>query len=110
MDSITIPTRPTRKFLPENLVIDSWEKLEPFYEELKSRSISTKEELKNWLLDRSELEAVLEEDAGWRYIKMTIDTSNKDLSEAYNFFVIMLTRIRHRVTYFILRANIILEL
>ena len=29
--------------------------------------------------------------------------------EAYNFFVFMLTRIRHRVVYFILRAKVVLE-
>ena len=29
--------------------------------------------------------------------------------EAYNFFVIMLTRIRHRVVYFVLRSRIIID-
>ncbi len=85
--SIAIPTRPVRRFLPEDLVIDSWEKLEPYFEDLKVREIDSKESLDKWLKDRSELEAVLEEDAGWRYIKMTIDTADKDLSEAYSFFV-----------------------
>lgn len=85
--SITIPTRPERKFLPEDLVIDGWEKLEPFFEELKNREVNSKADLDKWLADRSELEAVLEEDAGWRYIKMTIDTADKALSEAYTFFV-----------------------
>ena len=30
--------------------------------------------------------------------------------EAYNFFVIMLTRIRHRVVYFILKSRLVIEL
>ena len=34
----------------------------------------------------SELEAVISEDACWRQIKMTCDTKNKALEEAFNFF------------------------
>ncbi|MBT5402197.1 MAG: M3 family oligoendopeptidase [Crocinitomicaceae bacterium] len=85
--SISIPTRAARKLLPEQLEITNWETLHPYFEELKERKINTLEDLESWLLDRSELEAVLEEDAGWRYIKMTIDTSNKELADAYAFFI-----------------------
>ena len=68
-------------------MIDSWEKIKPSFEDLVNRSIDTKENYKKWLVDKSELEAVLEEDAAWRYIKMTIDTRKVELSEAYTFFV-----------------------
>ena len=34
----------------------------------------------------SELEAVINEDACWRQIKMTCDTTNKQLEESFNFF------------------------
>ena len=37
--------------------------------------------------DRSELDAVMEENAAWRYIKMTVDTSNESLTKDYTFFV-----------------------
>ena len=33
------------------------------------------------------MEAVLSEDACWRQIKMTCDTENKELEEAFTFFV-----------------------
>ena len=49
--------------------------------------MNSKEEYVKWLHDKSELEAVLEEDAAWRYIKMTIDTRDVNLSNAYTFFV-----------------------
>jgi oligoendopeptidase F len=39
------------------------------------------------LKDRSELDAVLEEDMAWRYIRMSIHTQDEQLREAYNFFV-----------------------
>ncbi len=80
-------TKNKRVFVAENRVIDSWEKIKPSFEDLVNRSIDTKENYKKWLVDKSELEAVLEEDAAWRYIKMTIDTRKEELSEAYTFFV-----------------------
>ncbi len=84
---IEIPVKPIRHFLPQNITIDSWSKIEPFFIDLKERTISSAKELQQWLLDRSELEAVLSEDMAWRYIKMTCDTTNKELLDSFNFFV-----------------------
>lgn len=80
-------TRNPRKYLAETFVITNWEELKPFFEALKNRKISSKEELQRWFQDRSELESVLEEDMAWRYIRMTGDTANKTFSDAFNFFV-----------------------
>lgn len=80
-------TKPKRTFLPESLNIDQWEKLEPFFNQLLAQEINSPEAFKTWLKNLSELEAVLEEDVAWRYIKMTIDTTQKELSDAYNLFV-----------------------
>ena len=52
-----------RQFLPEDFVITTWEKLEPYFKELDEREITSKEELEKWLKDASELEAVISEDA-----------------------------------------------
>ncbi len=87
---IELPVKPPRRFLPENLSIDSWKKIKPFYDELKSRPVSTVGDLKNWLMDASEMEAVLQEDAGWRYIRMSCNTADHHLSEAFNFFITQL--------------------
>ncbi len=80
-------SKPVRSFVAANLEIDSWESIETYYQDLLDRSIETLIDFKQWLSDQSELEAVLEENAAWRYIKMTIDTTDKELSEAYTFFV-----------------------
>ena len=80
-------TKPVRQFLPQEITIDSWAKIETYYKDLEKRSINSTEELKKWLLDRSELEAVLSEDMGWRYIKMTCDTTNEELTKSFTFFV-----------------------
>ncbi len=75
-----------RKFLPADLMIDSWESIEPYCKELLERKINSKQELEKWLRDVSELDAVISEDASWRQIRMTCDTTDKKLEESFNFF------------------------
>jgi oligoendopeptidase F len=74
-----------RKYIPVQLEI-KWETLEPFYKELSSRPINSVEELEHWLHDRSELEAALEEDFAWRYIRMTCDTASEELLQNFQYF------------------------
>jgi oligoendopeptidase F len=76
-----------RKFLPANFTITDWKSLEPYYTSLTSKNISSKDDLIEWLNDLSEIEAAVEEHAGWLYIRMTCDTRDKKLTEAYTFFV-----------------------
>ncbi len=79
--------KPKRTFVAEELIISKWEDIQPYYEDLANRDFSSEENFNRWLIDRSELDAVLEEDAAWRYIKMTCDTSIPELTEKYTFFV-----------------------
>jgi len=72
--------------LPEGFVVTDWNSLEPYFRELEDRPLDTRAELEKWLLDMSELEAVLSEDISWRQIKMTCDTENKSLEESFNYF------------------------
>ena len=85
--TISIPTRPKRKFVSENLLIDSWKKIKSLFDNLLEREISSVNDLEKWMLDRSELEAVLEEDMAWRYIKKNIDTTDKELGERFSFWI-----------------------
>ncbi len=82
--SLTIHKKP-RKYIPQDLTI-TWENLEPIFTELQNREINSAEELERWLQDRSELEAALEEDFAWRYIKMSCDTSNEALVQSFQYF------------------------
>jgi oligoendopeptidase F len=86
-NQVVTPTKPLRQFLSQDLQIDSWIKIEPYFIDLKNRIINSTKELEKWLTDRSELEAALSGDFAWRYIKMTCDTSNQMLTDSYNFFV-----------------------
>jgi oligoendopeptidase F len=76
-----------RQFLNEDLNIQSWEDLKSYFDDLLAREIDSKEKFERWLNDRSELDAVLEEDLAWRYIRMSIETNNDELASAYTFFV-----------------------
>ena len=84
---IEIPERKKRSYLPEDFKVVDWDTLKPYYKELEDREIRSAKELRKWFQDRSELESVISEEMGWRYIRMTIDTTDKEARESFNFFV-----------------------
>src|SRR4051812_44707476 len=75
-----------RHYLPAGFAVTDWDTLEPYFKELLERPIGSREDLEKWLKDMSELEAVVSEDACWRQIRMTCDTTDKSLEESFNFF------------------------
>ena len=85
--TVEIPQRPTRYFLPQQFVVNDWATLEPYLQELQNRPIHSAEYLEKWMLDRSELESILGEESGWRYIRMTINTQDEAATEAFQYFV-----------------------
>jgi oligoendopeptidase F len=84
---LKIPQRKRRHFLPDKFQFAGWDDVKPFYENLKNRPVNSTWELRNWFLDRSELESFLSENFAWRYIRMTCDTANPELTEQLNFFI-----------------------
>lgn len=79
--------KPTRLFLPQNFTLCNWEDVQPYFVSLLERELTSASDLMQWLADRSELEAVLEEDLAWRYIRVSRDTQNEDHTQAYTHFV-----------------------
>lgn len=80
-----IITKKIRTYIPQTLEI-KWENLSPVLDELLDRKITNAGELEKWLKDKSEFEAVLEEDFAWRYIKMSCDTANEELVSSFQYF------------------------
>lgn len=74
-----------RNFLPNSLEI-KWESIEPYFKKLLEEKIDNKQQLEQWLKNRSELEAVLEEDFAWRYIRMTCDTTDEKIQKKFEYF------------------------
>ncbi len=79
--------KPIRVFLPENFVISDWNSIAPFFEDLAERPLKTVIDLEKWLIDMSELEAVISEDVSWRHIRMTCNTEDKKLQENFTYFM-----------------------
>jgi oligoendopeptidase F len=73
-------------FLPSDFKLTDWNSLEPYVIQLVERPIESETDLEQWLKDMSEVEAFISEDACWRQVRMTCDTENKALEEAFNFF------------------------
>ena len=84
MIDLTIPKK-IRTYFPQNIEI-KWDNLSPVLDELVAREINNAQELEQWLKDKSEVEAALEEDFAWRYIKMSCDTANEELVKSFQYF------------------------
>ncbi len=87
MSSVLEQAKQKRKYLPADLQINSWEDIRPYYEQLLAFPIDSEAAMLEFLAFRSEVEAVMEEDMSWRYIKMTCDTANEALRDHFNVFV-----------------------
>jgi oligoendopeptidase F len=76
-----------RNYLSKDLEIQTFADIEPYFEDLQGRTLNTQKKVWQWLIDRSELESVISEDLGWRYIKMNCQTDDKELANDFNTFV-----------------------
>jgi oligoendopeptidase F len=84
MNNLLIPKK-ERHFLPNTIEIN-WDAILPFFNELINRELNSLADLTQWMIDRSELESVLEEDFAWRYIRMTCDTTDEKILHAFEDF------------------------
>lgn len=76
-----------RTFVPVDYVITDWASMQPFYSNLLARDLSSLDGLTQFLADWSELEGVLEEDAGWRYIHTSCDTTDVAAKNRYEYYI-----------------------
>ena len=79
-----------RHFLPTDFQLTTWDLLQPFLQNLEERKLDSPEAMEQWLRDMNELEAVISEDVCWRQIRMTCDTENPQLEEAFNYFFLQI--------------------
>lgn len=76
-----------RNFVSNDLKINSFTDIEPYYVQLLERTLKTDSQVWQWLLDWSELDSIVEEDFAWRYIKSTCNTADKEAEKAFETFV-----------------------
>ncbi|MEE3083670.1 MAG: M3 family oligoendopeptidase, partial [Candidatus Thermoplasmatota archaeon] len=71
----------------EGLDASNWGELEPLYLDFLNREIGSAEELEEWLLELGQFDAYVSETGSMLYVKMTCDTENADVKQAYLDFV-----------------------
>ncbi len=85
--AVALPRPRERRFLPEEFKLTVWSRLKPYYRDLQKRPIDNLQDLKSWIADRSELESVVSEDFAWRYIRITVDSSDEQAMDLYEYAV-----------------------
>ena len=76
-----------RTFVPKEFKVTTWSKLKPYYNELLNRVIRSKEDLEQWIKDKSELDAVVSEAFSWRYISITVNSNDEKAEALYQYAV-----------------------
>jgi oligoendopeptidase F len=84
-----LPAHQPREFVPQKIDLDDWPQIAPLFDKLESLApqCQSAADLERWLLDWSELNAALDEEASRRYIAMTCHTDNAGAEKAYLHFV-----------------------
>lgn len=77
----------SRSFVSPDLTITGWNDVALYFNDLLHRAINSVADLELWMKNRSELDAVLEEELAWRYILMNCNTEDTLLAERFNVFV-----------------------
>lgn len=90
-----MPIRKQRKFLAETFQPDNWDSLELHCKNLLERSINSVQELNQWLIDWSEMDAAIGEHSRWVYVRTTIDTTDEKAKAA---LVHLYTNIQPKLT------------
>lgn len=87
MDNLHTLNPRQRTYLPNEFKLTVWSKVRPYFTELLQRKIQSVEALEQWLVDRSELIAILREEFNWRYIHVSCDTEDQSVAEMYEYAV-----------------------
>jgi oligoendopeptidase F len=87
IDFSALPTYQPRRFVPEGVDLTDKDVVVELLTQLLQREIASADDLEHWLLDRSELEAAVDQAGSILYIRMTCQTDDAARSEAYKAFV-----------------------
>jgi oligoendopeptidase F len=82
-----IPQTYPHRWLPENVALERWEQIEPWYQKIMARPVGNAGELEQWVIEAGELNAAVGEEGVKRYIAMTCQTDDPEREAAYLSFV-----------------------
>jgi oligoendopeptidase F len=93
--------RARRRFIAPDFEVTTWPLLAPHYQTLLHAPLDTLPELEQWLLHRSELSFVVDEEASRRYILTTINTRDTEaearLHQFYEEILPEITRVSNQL-------------
>jgi oligoendopeptidase F len=87
MSAVTAIQQNRNGFIPKHFQLNTWEELQPFFDELLHRHIQSLPELEQWIMDKNQLDMALGEAMSWRYINITVDSTDTEAANAYNYAV-----------------------
>lgn len=105
-DILSLPQRDKRSFFPEDFIVQSWDGIKPFADDILNREINSKEDLEKFLLDSSEFEKIIGEDYRWRHVKTSVDTTDEEAKKRLEDYIMNLSPELHTF-YFELSKKII---
>ena len=79
--------RRPRRLVPADFDAAEWSQIEPLLGELQGREIGSKDEMRDWLRDLSEVEMVVDEYGSRLYIDKSRHTEDEQVKAAYLHFV-----------------------
>jgi oligoendopeptidase F len=84
-----LPAYRPRRFVPANQDWNDWAAIAPLFDRLDAaiKACATANDLEHWLLDWSEFNAALDEEAARRNIAMTCHTDNAEAEKAFLHFI-----------------------
>jgi oligoendopeptidase F len=82
-----IANAPPRKFVPAEINVADFSQLQPLYEQLLARPLTTVAEAEKWLADLSELSSVVDEYSSRRYIDKTCHSDDPAIERRYLQFI-----------------------
>lgn len=87
-ETLGIPQRNERTYVANNVDLNDWKSIEPYYSQLAEKDITNVAELQQWLKDWNELETALSETSRWIYVRTTVDTTDeKAKADQTNLYV-----------------------
>ena len=75
------------EFVPAEIDATCWENVKPYYDQLLERTFKCSGCVTQFLLDRSELDAAVQEAGSNLYIAMTCDTEDEEAKKAFLAFI-----------------------
>lgn len=75
------------QFMFDNFVLNTYDDIKPYLDDLLARELTTKEDTLLWLKDMDSLQKSITEDVAWRTIRHSCDTADKTYKDAYMYFI-----------------------